>query len=339
MDVRTNPGSDARHPVSASLDADKLMDDLFFDVDRMIVGGANVQELEEQPLAKAEPAIALQPLVVPPIQLPESIIPAPEKPPETAAPAPSVNYLDRLLWGVALASVGASVVLWLVSQDILKLPFLAATPSPTVSPEPLASADAQFIGYMRRSLNNIERRSPNTPATTPGVNRANLPPSPTTAPPTVLERIYIPVFPPQTLASPLIPLPSRSPSPTTPTPANRSPSQAPATTANRPAEPESRPRAETESRPRAERPAEPEPRRAEPEEPTTARATVNRSLIGVLELGDNSSALFDLEGNTQRVALGETIANTGWTLVKIENQQAVIRRGSEVRSLYIGQRF
>jgi Tfp pilus assembly protein PilP len=62
-------------------------------------------------------------------------------------------------------------------------------------------------------------------------------------------------------------------------------------------------------------------------------------LIGVLELGDNSSALFDLEGNTQRVALGETIANTGWILVKIENQQAVIRRGSEVRSLYIGQRF
>jgi hypothetical protein len=49
--------------------------------------------------------------------------------------------------------------------------------------------------------------------------------------------------------------------------------------------------------------------------------------------------LFEIDGVTQRVAVGETIGDSGWTLVKVENQQAVVRRNGVVQSLYVGGRF
>jgi Tfp pilus assembly protein PilP len=63
------------------------------------------------------------------------------------------------------------------------------------------------------------------------------------------------------------------------------------------------------------------------------------TLVGLLELGDRSAALFDINGSTQRFNVGEGIGNSGWTLVSVANQEAVIRRNGEVRSVYVGQRF
>ena len=62
-------------------------------------------------------------------------------------------------------------------------------------------------------------------------------------------------------------------------------------------------------------------------------------LIGLLELGDRSAALFEIDGATQRIQLGERIGSSGWTLVSISNQEAIIRRNGEVRSIYVGQQF
>jgi len=61
--------------------------------------------------------------------------------------------------------------------------------------------------------------------------------------------------------------------------------------------------------------------------------------VGVLELGDRSAALFDINGVSQRVYIGERIGNAGWSLVSVSNQEAVVRRNGEVRSIYIGQQF
>jgi Tfp pilus assembly protein PilP len=66
---------------------------------------------------------------------------------------------------------------------------------------------------------------------------------------------------------------------------------------------------------------------------------VNHVLVGVLELGDRSAALFDINGVSQRVYIGERIGNAGWTLVSVSSQEVVIRRNGEVRSIYIGQSF
>jgi Tfp pilus assembly protein PilP len=61
--------------------------------------------------------------------------------------------------------------------------------------------------------------------------------------------------------------------------------------------------------------------------------------VGLLELGNRSAALFEINGITQRINIGETIGTSGWTLVSVANQEAVVRRNGEVRSVYVGQKF
>jgi hypothetical protein len=61
--------------------------------------------------------------------------------------------------------------------------------------------------------------------------------------------------------------------------------------------------------------------------------------VGVLELGDRSAALFEVDGVPQRVYIGERIGSGGWSLVSVANEEAIIRRNGEVRTLYIGQQF
>jgi len=61
--------------------------------------------------------------------------------------------------------------------------------------------------------------------------------------------------------------------------------------------------------------------------------------MGLLELGDRSAALFEINGVTRRIHLGESIGSSGWTLVEVANQEAIMRRNGEVRSVYVGQSF
>jgi hypothetical protein len=63
------------------------------------------------------------------------------------------------------------------------------------------------------------------------------------------------------------------------------------------------------------------------------------TLAGLLELGDKSAALFEHEGVTRRIHIGESIGATGWTLVDIANGEAIVRRNGEVRSIFAGQRL
>lgn len=65
----------------------------------------------------------------------------------------------------------------------------------------------------------------------------------------------------------------------------------------------------------------------------------NHTLVGILELGDRSAALFEVDGVARRFYVGETIGASGWTLAEVKNQEAVIRKGSEVRSVFVGQKF
>jgi hypothetical protein len=70
-----------------------------------------------------------------------------------------------------------------------------------------------------------------------------------------------------------------------------------------------------------------------------APAPTTYALIGVLELGDRSAALFMVAGNPQRVQVGKPIGSSGWTLVAVAKQQAIVRRDREVRSIFVGQGF
>ena len=88
-------------------------------------------------------------------------------------------------------------------------------------------------------------------------------------------------------------------------------------------------------------PSTPPPPPAVETSPTAQSAlpVANHTLVGLLELGDNSAALFEINGITQRIKIGESIGASGWALVSVANQEAVVRRNGEVRSVFVGQKF
>ncbi|MBU7582606.1 MAG: hypothetical protein KAF91_06790 [Nostoc sp. TH1S01] len=65
----------------------------------------------------------------------------------------------------------------------------------------------------------------------------------------------------------------------------------------------------------------------------------SHTLEGVLELGNKSAALFQVDGVTRRINIGESIGTSGWILVDVNNGEAIVRRNGEVRSIYTGQKL
>jgi hypothetical protein len=73
--------------------------------------------------------------------------------------------------------------------------------------------------------------------------------------------------------------------------------------------------------------------------PTPVEAAPSHTLEGLLELGDKSAALFKVEGVTHRINIGESIGSSGWTLVDVNNGEAIVRRNGEVRSIFTGHKL
>ncbi|AFY57930.1 hypothetical protein Riv7116_5561 [Rivularia sp. PCC 7116] len=78
---------------------------------------------------------------------------------------------------------------------------------------------------------------------------------------------------------------------------------------------------------------------ASKEQKVASVPTSSHVLEGLLELGEQSAALFKVNGVSRRVQKGETIGASGWTLVDVANGEAIIRRNGEVRSIFAGQKF
>jgi hypothetical protein len=71
----------------------------------------------------------------------------------------------------------------------------------------------------------------------------------------------------------------------------------------------------------------------------TSTPAPSHTLEGLLELGNKYVALFQINGASRRVSIGETIGTSGWTLVDVNNGEAIVRRNGEVRSIYAGQKL
>jgi hypothetical protein len=215
--------------------------------------------------------------------------------------------LDRLLLVVIAASLTVTGAFWLVLRQTgtqLLAPVAAPGPAAETATEvPVSPEDAEFLAYVQRSLNAIDRRSEldrQVASATDGDGDADLPTvtvpgSPVASNQGDVERVYIPVYQaPQT--TPAMP-------PTTTTPS---------ATAAAPTTPGSIP---------------------------NISPSASHVLVGLLELGERSAALFEINDTVRRVYVGESIGNSGWTLVSVSNEEAIVRRNGEVRSIYIGQRF
>jgi hypothetical protein len=225
---------------------------------------------------------------------------------EETAPAKSPRSVDSLLLSLVLASLVVTGGLWFYFRNRPQPTAVAVSPPSTDQLK--QQKNQEFLGYVGRSLDRIERdaKAQREAAT---IAAAGASPTPAPSPSTVLERVYIPIYqtPPAgtVLPSPSVNLPNLALP-------NLAPQAAPSAAAS-PAAPAAA--------------------------PNIAAASAKHVLLGVLELGDRSAALFEINGTPERVQMGEAIGNSGWSLVSISNQEAIVRRNGEVRSIYVGQQF
>lgn len=250
--------------------------------------------------------------------------------PYAQLPRESSRSYDRLLLGVGCVSVVVSLALWLLYQEGKhRQVAISPTPAQTNPTATETNNNRQFADYLQKALRNIDQKASRTAST----QLPNPNPNPTGSTPTVtlpktsgvaplpqnrvstgLERIYVPVYqiPPNLYppGTPIAPLPApasnkKAPAPPTPTVGQTRPSPAP---------------------------------QVKPS-PVAAAPAITRKLVGVFDQGDRSAALIETNGVTQRYQIGESVGSSGWTLVDVTKDQAIIRRNGEVRSLFVGHGF
>ncbi|AFY40339.1 hypothetical protein Lepto7376_4222 [[Leptolyngbya] sp. PCC 7376] len=315
---------------SAEEDADRLMDDVFSDIDDLLSGKKTSAKIQAAPQSDYT---SLQSLVVPQIDLEGT--PFTEESDENKEFVIKRGwgyYSERLLFMGSCASL-IGVALWMAVNDRLRVPQFLIQPTPVVevATETTAATATEpiFADYVRRALDNIDRqRSPQAIPVNPAQPSQGAVPSttdqqPSAQSPQVIERIYVPVYPPEISANARQPLPNAT-APITPAPQVIAPQiQAPAPTA-----------------PEAVPPVTPDIQAVVPTLPAPpAAAKEVYTLVGVLESGDRSAALFNINGVTQRFRVGENIGASNWKLLSVQNQQILMGQGGQSRSLYVGQNF
>jgi hypothetical protein len=73
--------------------------------------------------------------------------------------------------------------------------------------------------------------------------------------------------------------------------------------------------------------------------PAPVASAPSTILVGIMDIGDQSSAMFDINGSVQSVRVGSQIAGSGWVLNRITQQEAILKRGNETKSIFVGQKF
>ncbi|MEE3719208.1 hypothetical protein V2H45_20900 [Tumidithrix elongata RA019] len=240
------------------------------------------------------------------------------EPPINYTEAKRSNLLDRFLLVSACGSALLAAVMWSVNHGLFDR--TAPKVSTVNNNGQLSPEKQQFAEEIRRSLENITDKS--TTATNPngitmpiGINSpivsinsgANNGQLQMASPPVVgtsVPPLYIPVYQPPSPNSTtnpiaLPPVSSTNGSVVEITPSNTQPITAPTVTSTAP----------------------------------------SYTLIGVLDLGDRSSAMFDINGSMQTIGLGKQVGNSGWLLSRISQQEVTLRRGQATKSIFVGQKF
>ncbi len=316
----------------------------------------------ESPFAEAEPRRDAASFLYPSeslLALPAEGL-SPRAPQALLQPQPLKKQvsLPFLLIGAVGISLISALGLWLLPRSPAPKWLLSLSNKEAAAAELSNRSDQAFLEYLGRSLEVISAHessnqtvaaipsalSPTAPSSEATVKAGTLPILPNIkTPANIIERVFVPVYEngqtaqsaSQTAAS------SGTSLPTVPASPIRIPLRAVAVPSV-PAVPRT---------PAA--PALPAPRSAT----TTATAPTNpvnsaaaavtdvtpaaeHVLVGILNLGDRSAAMFDIDGgSSQRAYVGDRIGLSSWTLVTVNGQDVVVRRDGEVRSIYIGQSF
>ncbi|MFK8183396.1 MAG: hypothetical protein AB8B99_08475 [Phormidesmis sp.] len=286
--------------------------------------------------------------------------------------------LPFLLVGAASISAVSTAGLWALSQNAPNTGWLLSLNREASAAELPGNSTEDFLAYLGQSLDVISarqanqnqtmavipvaHRTPSLPTTVPNTNPApqssvlpNLPgAAAVAATPNVIERVFVPVYQNNqtqnqtqnqaqtTTAVPAVAVPNTN--------AQLPKVPVPEPVAAAAAIPPGAPAAATPSVPvvpvgaaTLPTPTPPVPVAISPANAAAAitdtTPTSEHVLVGVLNLGSRSAALFNIEGTSQRAYVGDRIGVSSWTLVSINGQDVQVRRDGEVRSIYIGQRF
>ena len=308
--------------------ADELMHEVFDDVDRMLDKGVVVSPAQPHAvnITKRQFSVtslnsggALAPLDASRINDSEPTVLEPQSDYKHHHAEPTAHIIKpREFWVrlslIVTASIGVGIGLafWMAQRNEAQL---ASSPSSAIeaSSSTTGAETNSFSDYVLNSLEAIDRRyellarsgenpelvSDDVEAIADGLNTTGLG---TEDSPQVVERVYIPVYQPQ-----------QSPG-SVPTIASAPLNQV--TTAT-----------PTEGNASASAPIQ------------NIAPNTTHKLVGTLELGDRSAAIFEYAGSAHRLEIGQQIGASGWSLVSVSGQEAIIRRNGEVRSIYMQQSF
>jgi hypothetical protein len=256
-----------------------------------------------------------------------------------ASPDPSKDGFGQgILLGMACFSLIGSIGLWLFAQAKQPVAPSAAQPLPQVS-TPANPADVAFATESEQTLQSLENSPPPlavTPIATAALPSITANPAPAIAPssPSITlptkKPVSVAIKKPPSAYLPKIetaPLPSLQPLALS-TVSNPKSSQSTASKAPTSTIPTTVPNLAPQALPMG---------RSSKTGKAAGRAGV--TVQGILDLGDKSAILIARNGSTQNIHPGETVDSTGWVFVRVENGQAIVQRGNEVRAVSGGEAF
>jgi hypothetical protein len=321
-------------PVQVDIYADRLMNDLFEDVEDLLSGSIPPPEpirVKPQPATTTIAPRIVAPLVTQP-QLPQWSPPVSAPRTTPTAIKPRSNRLLKILTVLfGLSALSASSV-WLIQRGTAQRLFAMATQEPpaiaTATTAPPVNTTAKFAKYMQRSLENLDRKvASNQPGTTTTLFNGKLPTTsipanPVTRPSSDKQPIVINV-PSAPVSIPVATTPSKN-SQELDQVLTRLSSVLERLSINPPA--------------RSSIPT-PAPIAVQPAQAVVAEP--QRTLRGIAIAHDptQSAILFEMNGVTQRYYTGESIGSSGWSVVDISNNYVSVRRNGEVRSVSVGQKL
>ena len=275
----------------------------------------NLTDISLPPISKQD-VLWIQPYIMRNPEPPSNIPPAP---PESVIQ--KSNLLDRILLVLACSSALIAAVMWTINHGIWlgRQSVSVAQVNNKSTPDNRAFADD-----IKQMLSDIVDKNRAIAANPTGNIGSNLPmmtapligSMPLENPLTngIQQPMYVPVYQPPTINNPNN---GNAPSPLALPPLTASNSLDMSST-------NAAPNVKTNSSPAFTPSAAPAP---------------SYTLIGVLDLGDRSTAMLDIGGSVQSVGLGKAIGNTGWSLTRVSQQEITLKRGKETKNVFVGQKF
>lgn len=279
--------------------------------DTVSISKLNLADISLPPISKQD-VLWIQPYIMRNPEPPSNIPPTPPEPVDRGS-----NLLDRILLVAACSSALIAAVMWTINHGI----WLGRQSVSVAQVNPKSNPDNRpFADEIKRMLSDIVDKNRAIAANSNGNIGSNLPlmaaplmgNMPLSGAPNPFANgnpMYVPVYQPPSL--------NNTNSGNTP-----SPLALPPLTANNSIDVSNS--TNTRSTSTFTQVAAPAP---------------SYTLIGVLDLGDRSTAMFDMNGSVQSIGLGKAIGNTGWVLARVSQQEIVAKRGRETKTISVGQKF